>query len=134
MYITAFLIITSSHEFNVYKVLFLVIIITSFIQFGMNFGISIGIIASIIILIVDIYKIHYNLELYIANDVTLIIIYFLISYIIGSYVRNQTEISLINEKKLEQLQNIIENESKHKVAMQDMLNKYKKNADNYKKR
>jgi signal transduction histidine kinase len=133
MYITAFLIITSSHEFNVYKVLFLVIIVTSVIQFGMNFGISIGIIASIIILIVDIYKIHYNLELYIANDVTLIIIYFLISYIIGSYVRNQTEISLINEKKLEQLQNIIENESKHKVAMQDMLNKYKKNADNYKK-
>lgn len=132
MYVTTFLIIASSTQFNSYKLIFLVIMLISTMQLGMNFGISIGIISSIIILIGDIYKIHYNLELYIANDVTLIIIYFLISYIIGSYVRNQTEIGLINKKKLEQLQNIIENENKHKLAMQDMLDKYKKSVDNHK--
>ena len=74
------------------KFLFLFIITTSTIQAGIRYGLSVASIASIIILSIDlIYLPNIDINPYFEDDLVLVGIFMLIAWILGYYVKLETE-------------------------------------------
>lgn len=74
------------------KLLFLFVIITSSIQFGIRFGIVIALVSSFIILLLDIIYIPYSsINVIFQNDLILVGVFVLTAWILGYYERIERE-------------------------------------------
>ena len=83
------------------KFLFLFIITTSTIQSGMKYGISIAGVSSIIVLAIDLICLpNININPYFEDDLVLVGIFMLIAWILGYYVKLETE-------HIEELKNMV---------------------------
>jgi diguanylate cyclase (GGDEF)-like protein len=87
-----FLIISSGANTSEYKFLFLFIIITSTIQYGMKHGVGVSLISSMLILGLDlVYTSDKVVNKYFENDLILCGVFVLSAWVLGYYVRVENE-------------------------------------------
>ena len=103
LFITIFSIVVMIGGVNQYKFIYLFIIITTTIQFGMKKGLIVSAISSSIILIMDIMLLPKNeISIYFQDDIILAGVFFLTAWPLGVYVKIEGE----HIKKLENMINI----------------------------
>jgi diguanylate cyclase (GGDEF)-like protein len=92
IFIFSILIFLSGAHISQYKFLFLFIIITSTIQFGMTYGIIVASISSGIILIIDLIAMPYNtVNQHFETDLILVGVFVLTAWLLGYYVKIEKE-------------------------------------------
>ncbi len=120
--IFSFSIFLSNSYTSQYKFLFLFLIITSTLQFGMKYGMSIALISSAIILIMDLVHGPSNgVNLYFENDLILVGVFILTAWPLGHYVKIEKENLKQKDMQLKTLNSKLSKQEKHRKYVEKML-------------
>lgn len=120
--IFSFSIFLSNSYTSQYKFLFLFLIITSTLQFGMKYGMSIALISSAIILIMDLVHGPSNgVNLYFENDLILVGVFILTAWPLGHYVKIERENLKQKDRQLKTLNSKLSKQEKHRKYVEKML-------------
>lgn len=116
------LIILSNAYLSQYKLLFLIIIITSTIQLGMKYGMFMAIISSIIILGMDLVCVpDAVVNTYFQDDLILVGVFILSAYILGYYVNFENENTKKKDLELKGLSNELIKKDKQRRYIEEVL-------------
>jgi PAS domain S-box-containing protein len=112
---------------NDYKYLFLLLIISSVIQYGSRYGIITSILSSAFVLIADLLHgpMRGGVNLYFQSDLILVGIFIFIAWILGYYVDVEFEINRKKDKTLNILSTELEEKNRERQEMESLLLKNK---------
>ncbi|GAA0182394.1 PAS domain-containing sensor histidine kinase [Clostridium sediminicola] len=120
------LISISNTYLSQYKLLYLLIIITSTIQIGMKFGMFISLVSSVIILGMDLICVSdVVINVYFQNDLILAGVFILSAYTLGNYVSTENENIRNKDMKLKGLNNELIKKDMQRRYIEDILIKNK---------
>lgn len=126
IFMFTFFIATLNSNAGEYKLLFLLIIMSSSYQFGIKYGEILAVTYGLIMIFCDFAHISGNpFQLYIEEDLTISMIYIVIVSVIGYYRGIQQYNIKIKDKQLDYMNNIINTKDKSKCCVIDMLTKSK---------
>lgn len=116
------LIMLSNTYLSQYKLLFLLVIITSTIQLGMKYGMFMSIISSIIILAMDLICVpDVVVNTYFQNDLIMVGVFILAAYTLGYYIKIEDENIRNKNLELKGLSNELIKKNKQRKYIEEML-------------